>query len=105
MVGLRQVLAMRPLRQADGVSVEVLPCQLTPNEGRMGSLLNKDYRLCSTCVYWGGQREFNSIPQIDVDPTSYGSCSQPLAPYGATGQPAMATANGCDHYELHPRLR
>lgn len=71
----------------------------------MGVILRADSKLCGTCVFWGGYRSFDSLPSVNVDPTSYGACTNNRSHCCQTNQPKMASENGCELFELHPSLK
>lgn len=71
----------------------------------MGVIWRADTGRCGTCVFWGGNRLFDSLPSVNVDPTSYGACTNNRSIYCQTNQTKMASENGCEHFVLHPSLK
>jgi hypothetical protein len=72
----------------------------------MGCIIyRKSTECCGTCVYWGGKRQFDTIPSVSVDPGSFGACTNGRCNGHHTAQGKMASEMHCSYYELHPTLR
>jgi hypothetical protein len=71
----------------------------------MGVIWRNDSKYCGTCVFWAGNRSFDLLPSVNVDPTGYGACTNIRSHFCQIKQSKMASENGCEHYELHPSLR
>lgn len=69
------------------------------------SIWRRDSKCCATCVYWSGDRRFDSLPSVIVDGVSYGGCTNIRCPACVNRRSKMASEMNCSHYELHPSLR
>jgi hypothetical protein len=71
----------------------------------MGTIYRKDTNCCATCAFWAGERQFNSLPSVIVNPSSFGGCTNIRCNACQIKTSKMATEMHCSHYELHPTLR
>ena len=63
---------------------------------------DKSMKMCATCMYWGGQREFNGLGMYTIDLNNqYGTCNQ-VGWKGFSGTQVSANMQ-CPDYEAQHR--